>query len=282
MRHKALAAASRSGSACRSNTSRTGIPTGRTRETRGCRPPWRGCCPPASRPATSPGRRQGSCPVGPLMNYGYEGKLLLPVPVSREPVLRGQCARRQAQRAVAGLQGRVHSAAGRLRTEHSGAGQHGDARCGLRGRAGGGAATRAWRDGRGHAGRRGQGDARRRQRPAGRAARPRTGVSGRDGRRGRPGGAPHLALGRRCLARAGADLGAALREPVANAGRAAGPRGRGRRAGVLRHCRHVAGAGSAGCRPCRHRGAASVACTAPDGAWALPWPWRCSAACCST
>ena len=71
--------ASRFGSACRSTTRRTGTPTGRTPATPACRPLWPGPCRPASRPVRSSGRCRSKLPVGPLVNYGYEGPLLLPV-----------------------------------------------------------------------------------------------------------------------------------------------------------------------------------------------------------
>ena len=67
-------------------------------------------------------------PVGTLINYGYEGTLLLPVPVTVSPAFVGNAldVKLSAQWLVCK---ELHSAARRLRTEHSGAGQHGDAWC---------------------------------------------------------------------------------------------------------------------------------------------------------
>ena len=103
----------------------------------------------------------------------------------RDIGVRRQGTRGQAQRPVAGLQGCVHPAARRLHTQRAGAGQHGPAWRGLRRRTGRGAAGRGRSDSPGPIGRRREDTAGQRQRPAGGAAGPGTGLLCRDRRRDR-------------------------------------------------------------------------------------------------
>ena len=69
------------GWAWRSSTSRTGTPTGRTRATPACRPRCNGTLPEGVKAGEIEWPTPQRLPIGPLMNHGYEGRLLLPVRV---------------------------------------------------------------------------------------------------------------------------------------------------------------------------------------------------------
>jgi len=83
-RAAAPSAGQRNPARCRLKHARTGTPTGRTPAIRACPPRSSGSCPPASRPGRSSGRCPRNCRC-PLMNYGYEGEVLLPVELIAVP-----------------------------------------------------------------------------------------------------------------------------------------------------------------------------------------------------
>jgi thiol:disulfide interchange protein DsbD len=105
-------------------------------------------------------------PVGPLVNYGYEGKLLLPVPVSVSPTFSGNTldVRLSAQWLV--CKDICIPQQGRVRTQRPGAGKHGQALGAVRRGAGRRAAGGRRRQGLRRAGRRCPDAARDRDRPA--------------------------------------------------------------------------------------------------------------------
>jgi DsbC/DsbD-like thiol-disulfide interchange protein len=73
-------------------------------------------------------------PIGNLANYGYEGTVLLPVPLSAMPEFRPGLlndAGHQAQSHLVGVQERVHSRRGRICIETAAQKHHGAARCGF-------------------------------------------------------------------------------------------------------------------------------------------------------
>ncbi|WP_354675267.1 protein-disulfide reductase DsbD domain-containing protein [Cupriavidus alkaliphilus] len=53
-------------------------------------------------------------PVGPLMNYGYEGQVLLPVAADHSRRFQCANARREAAGGLVGMQGNLHPGVGRI------------------------------------------------------------------------------------------------------------------------------------------------------------------------
>ena len=81
-----------------------------SRRFRACRRRSRGSCPPASRRDRSSGPRRAMLPVGPLVNYGYEGEVLHLVELRPQRTLdRRQHGRPRGARRLARVQGSVHS-----------------------------------------------------------------------------------------------------------------------------------------------------------------------------